>query len=76
LGLGLTTLPRKKQIITISEKGNSRTDLFEMERKTIKGFENYIIECTVSILRWGDSVDHGIRILGEKNWRNLALNRE
>jgi hypothetical protein len=27
-------------------------------------------------LRWGDSVDHGIRILGERNWRNLALNRE
>jgi hypothetical protein len=28
-------------------------------------------------LRWGgDSVDHDIRILGERNWRNLALNRE
>jgi hypothetical protein len=27
-------------------------------------------------LRWVDSVDHDIRILGEKNWRNLALNRE
>jgi hypothetical protein len=24
----------------------------------------------------GDSVDHDIRILGERNWRNLALNRE
>jgi hypothetical protein len=24
----------------------------------------------------GDSVDHDIRILGETNWRNLALNRE
>jgi hypothetical protein len=23
-----------------------------------------------------DSVDHDIRILGERNWRNLALNRE
>jgi hypothetical protein len=27
-------------------------------------------------LRWGDSVGHDIRILGERNWRNLALNRE
>jgi hypothetical protein len=27
-------------------------------------------------LRWGDSVDNDIRILGERNWRNLALNRE
>jgi hypothetical protein len=27
-------------------------------------------------LRWGDSVDLDIRILGERNWRNLALNRE
>jgi hypothetical protein len=27
-------------------------------------------------LRWGDSVDHDIRILRERNWRNLALNRE
>jgi hypothetical protein len=24
----------------------------------------------------GDSVDHDIRILGERNWRNFALNRE
>jgi hypothetical protein len=24
----------------------------------------------------GDSVDHAIRVLGERNWRNLALNRE
>jgi hypothetical protein len=24
----------------------------------------------------GDSVDHDVRILGERNWRNLALNRE
>jgi hypothetical protein len=23
-----------------------------------------------------DSVDHDIRILGERNWRNLVLNRE
>jgi hypothetical protein len=27
-------------------------------------------------LRCGDSVDHDIRILGERNWRNLALNWE
>jgi hypothetical protein len=27
-------------------------------------------------LRWGDSVDHDVRILGERNWSNLALNRE
>jgi hypothetical protein len=27
-------------------------------------------------LRRGDSVDHDVRILGEMNWRNLALNRE
>jgi hypothetical protein len=27
-------------------------------------------------LRWGDSVDRDFRILGERNWRNLALNRE
>jgi hypothetical protein len=27
-------------------------------------------------LRWGDSVDRDIGILGERNWRNLALNRE
>jgi hypothetical protein len=26
-------------------------------------------------LRWGDSVEH-VRILAERNWRNLALNRE
>jgi hypothetical protein len=24
-------------------------------------------------LRWGDSVVYDIRILGERNWRNLAL---
>jgi hypothetical protein len=24
----------------------------------------------------GDIVDHDIRILGERNWRNLVLNRE
>jgi hypothetical protein len=24
----------------------------------------------------GNSVDHDIRILGERNWRNMALNRE
>jgi hypothetical protein len=27
-------------------------------------------------LRWGDGVDHDIRILGERNWSNLTLNRE
>jgi hypothetical protein len=27
-------------------------------------------------LRWRDSVDHDIRILGERNWRNFALNIE
>jgi hypothetical protein len=27
-------------------------------------------------LRWRNSVDYGIRILGERNWRNLTLNRE
>jgi hypothetical protein len=27
-------------------------------------------------LRRGDSVDHDVRILGERNWMNLALNRE
>jgi hypothetical protein len=27
-------------------------------------------------MRWGDSVDHDIKILGERNWRNLAVNRE
>jgi hypothetical protein len=27
-------------------------------------------------LRWGNSVDHDVRILAERNWRNLALNRE
>jgi hypothetical protein len=27
-------------------------------------------------LRWGDSVDQDIRLLGERNWKNLALNRE
>jgi hypothetical protein len=27
-------------------------------------------------LRWRDSVDHDVRILGEGNWRNLALSRE
>jgi hypothetical protein len=24
----------------------------------------------------GESVDRDIRVLGERNWRNLALNRE
>jgi hypothetical protein len=24
----------------------------------------------------GDNVDHDVRILREKNWRNLALNRD
>jgi hypothetical protein len=24
-------------------------------------------------MRWKGSVDHDIRILGERNWRNLAL---
>jgi hypothetical protein len=24
----------------------------------------------------GDSTDHGIRVLRERNWRNSALNRE
>jgi hypothetical protein len=24
-------------------------------------------------LRWGDSVDQDIRLLGERNWKNLAL---
>jgi hypothetical protein len=27
-------------------------------------------------LRWEDSVDHDIRILGERNWRNVAFSRE
>jgi hypothetical protein len=27
-------------------------------------------------LRWGVSVDRDFRTLGERNWRNLALNRE
>jgi hypothetical protein len=27
-------------------------------------------------LRWGDSVDHDMKTLGERNWRNLALHRE
>jgi hypothetical protein len=27
-------------------------------------------------LRWGDSVDQDIRLLGERNWKNLASNRE
>jgi hypothetical protein len=27
-------------------------------------------------LRWGDSVNHDIRLLGERKCRNLALNRE
>jgi hypothetical protein len=27
-------------------------------------------------LRWADSADHDIRILGGRNWRNLALDRE
>jgi hypothetical protein len=27
-------------------------------------------------LRWGDSVDHNIRVLGERNLGNLALNKE
>jgi hypothetical protein len=27
-------------------------------------------------LRWGDSVNHNIRFLGERKCRNLALNRE
>jgi hypothetical protein len=27
-------------------------------------------------LRWRDSVDQGIRLLGERNWKSLALNRE
>jgi hypothetical protein len=29
-----------------------------------------------SKLRWEDSADHGIMILGKINWSNLALNRE
>jgi hypothetical protein len=29
-----------------------------------------------SKLRWGNSVDYDIRFLEERNWRNLALNRE
>jgi hypothetical protein len=27
-------------------------------------------------LRWEDSVDRDTRLLGERNWKNLALNRE
>jgi hypothetical protein len=27
-------------------------------------------------LRWWGSVNSNIRILGERNWRNLVLNRE
>jgi hypothetical protein len=27
-------------------------------------------------LRWGDSVYQDIRLLGEGNWKDLALNRE
>jgi hypothetical protein len=27
-------------------------------------------------MRWGDSKDHDIRVLGERNWRNVVLNRE
>jgi hypothetical protein len=42
------------------------------------------MECTIPIstesaylnLGGGDSVDQDIRLLGERNWKNLALNRE
>jgi hypothetical protein len=27
-------------------------------------------------LRWGDNVYQDIRLLGERNWKNLALSRE
>jgi hypothetical protein len=27
-------------------------------------------------LRWGDNVGQDIRLSGERNWKNLALNRE
>jgi hypothetical protein len=27
-------------------------------------------------LRWGDGVDQDIRLLGERNWKKLTLNKE
>jgi hypothetical protein len=41
-------------------------------------FENWIMEYTnpISKLRCGDRVDQDIRLLRERNWKNLALNRE
>jgi hypothetical protein len=36
----------------------------------------YSITENIYCSQLGDSVDHNISILGERNWRNLALNRE
>jgi hypothetical protein len=44
----------------------------------IKGFENWAIERIIRtpIKRREESLDHDIRILGERNWKNSSLSTE
>jgi hypothetical protein len=66
-GVGLTTPPHKKQIVTRSEKATVRRTYLRPEGDRGIGRPK---------LRWGDSVNQDIRLLGERNWRTLAKNRE
>jgi hypothetical protein len=55
-------------------------DLFKSDRQNIKGIENWILKCTIVSeclkLRWGDSVDQDIGLIGEMKWTNLVVNRK
>jgi hypothetical protein len=64
----LTTPPHKNKLLQ-DLKMQQPDGLFKTERETIKGFENWIMECTTPIpkLRCGDSMDQDIMLLREKN---------
>jgi hypothetical protein len=66
LGVGLTTPPRKKYVVTRSKEVKTRP-ICQQDETRRDGRPK---------IRWEDGVDQDMTTLGVKNWRRVTLDRE